>query len=349
MCLYPRLMPNPKYKANIKNGGIIPQYKDARVLAVPIGCGKCIECRKQKAREWQIRLIEDVKYKTNGVFVTLTFSNEALKELDKEIDKQIQGYERDNSIAKLAVKRFRERWRKRTGKSPRHWLITELGHNGTERIHLHGVIWTDEREYIEKQWGYGYTWIQKKDKNVGGAITTYITKYITKLDKKHKEYKSVILTSAGIGKGFVENDKIGYYRFRGEETNEQYLTKGMQKLGMPIYYRNKLWTEEEREQLWINNINKEIRYVLGTEVSTKETLENYYNMLTHARGTNERLGYGSDEENWSRIAYENGIRNLLRKEIIKKPKKDLVNQNKDSNIAIEITAITPYHKLKDVF
>ena len=160
MCLYPRLMPNPKYKANQKNGGIIPQYKDERTLIVPIGCGKCIECKKQKAREWQIRLTEDVKYKTNGVFVTLTFNNKTIRTLDKEIDKKIQGYERDNQIAIIAVKRFRERWRKRTGKSPRHWLITELGHQGTQRIHLHGIIWTDEREYIEKQWGYGYVWIQ---------------------------------------------------------------------------------------------------------------------------------------------------------------------------------------------
>ena len=29
-------------------------------------------------------------------------------------------------------------------KSVRHWLITELGHNGTENIHLHGIIWTNK-------------------------------------------------------------------------------------------------------------------------------------------------------------------------------------------------------------
>ena len=46
--------------------------------------------------------------------------------------------------------------RKRTKKSIRHWLVTELGHEGTERIHLHGIIFTEEPEIIETDWKYGY-------------------------------------------------------------------------------------------------------------------------------------------------------------------------------------------------
>ena len=54
MCLYPRLIKNPKYKENKKNGGVIPAFLDERVLAVPIGCGECIECRKQNEyRDWE--------------------------------------------------------------------------------------------------------------------------------------------------------------------------------------------------------------------------------------------------------------------------------------------------------
>ena len=79
MCLYPRLIKNPKYKKNKKNGGVIPAFLDERVLAVPIGCEECIECRKQKRRNWQVRLLEEVKERTDGIFVTLTFSNERFK------------------------------------------------------------------------------------------------------------------------------------------------------------------------------------------------------------------------------------------------------------------------------
>lgn len=350
MCLYPRLIKNNKYTPNIKNNGIVPTCKDDRMLLVPIGCGKCIECKKQKAREWIVRLGEDVKYNTNGVFVTLTFNDKALKELSNIILKEnkLQGYELDNAIAKLAVKRFRERWRKRTGKSPRHWLITELGHNGTERIHLHGIIWTDEREYIEKQWEYGYVWVQNKNKNVGGAITNYITKYITKTDTKHKEYKGIILTSAGIGKKFIENDKIGYYKYNEKETKEQYRTNQGIKKGMPVYYRNKLWTEQERENLWINRLNEEKRFILGKEISIKNGLEEYYRILHVARQTNKRLGYGDDEKNWTRIAYENSVRNTLKKNIKNKSQINLEIKNNSNTFDISKYE-TNYKQLKNVF
>ena len=52
---------------------------------VAIGCGVCMECMKQKANTWKVRLIEDLKEHTNGHFVTLTFSNEEYAKLQKEI------------------------------------------------------------------------------------------------------------------------------------------------------------------------------------------------------------------------------------------------------------------------
>jgi hypothetical protein len=143
MCLYPKLIKNRKYIANKKNGGNIPPVSDLRVLYVPAGCGKCIECKKQKSREWNVRLQEEIRQNRIGKFVTLTFSNESIKELANEI-KGLNGYNLDNEIATLATRRFLERWRKKYKKSVKHWLVTELGGNGTENIHLHGIIWTNE-------------------------------------------------------------------------------------------------------------------------------------------------------------------------------------------------------------
>lgn len=64
MCLYPRLIENKKYRANAKNGGKIPPITDQRTRYVPVGCGYCVECRKQNARQWQARLLEDIKENT---------------------------------------------------------------------------------------------------------------------------------------------------------------------------------------------------------------------------------------------------------------------------------------------
>ena len=82
MCLYPKLIQNRKYLKNKKNGGVIPPIKDKRVLMVPVGCGKCVECKKQKARNWQVRLQEDIRVNANSKFVTYTFTEHELQKLD---------------------------------------------------------------------------------------------------------------------------------------------------------------------------------------------------------------------------------------------------------------------------
>jgi hypothetical protein len=161
MCLYPRLIRNRKYTPNKKNGGIVPEVKDKRVLSVPVGCGKCMECRKQKSRQWQVRLQEDIRVNKNAKFVTFTFSERELQKLDNEI-KGLSGYDRDNEICRLAVRRFTERWRKKYKKTIRHWLVTELGSQNTERVHMHGLLWTDETNgVIEEKWQYGKIWLTR--------------------------------------------------------------------------------------------------------------------------------------------------------------------------------------------
>ena len=70
-------------------------------------------------------------------------------------------YELDNDIAKKAVRRFLDRWRKNHGHSPKHWLITELGNGRYEHMHIHGLIETDNKERITENWRYGFAHIGK--------------------------------------------------------------------------------------------------------------------------------------------------------------------------------------------
>ena len=137
MCLFPKLVKNPKYRVNRKNGGNVPYMTDSRVGYVPIGCGVCFECINKEATKWKIRLFEEIKRDETGKFVTLTFSDESLEELERDCDanERTHKYVKDNEIARLGVRRFLERWRKKHGKSVKHWLITELGTTNTERIH----------------------------------------------------------------------------------------------------------------------------------------------------------------------------------------------------------------------
>lgn len=321
MCLYPKLIENRRYKATKKNGGDIPPLplieingrlrSDERVLYVPVKCGKCMECRKQEARKWQVRLYEEIKQTKNGIFVTLTFSNESIKELGKLTE--MTGYNRDNEIATIGMRRFLERWRKKYKKSVRHWTITELGHNGTENIHLHGIIWTDkEPQEIRKIWKYGFVWLSTEHQGyVNDQTVNYIVKYVHKQDAKHKYYKPKILTSPGIGRNYINTINAESNKYKKNETNETYRNRQGYKMGLPIYYRNQIYTEEEKEKLWIEKLDKEERYVNGQKIDISVSEEQYYKAVLEARKLNNQLGYGNDEIDWERKKYEQQRRNMM--------------------------------------
>ncbi|AXH74338.1 MAG: replication initiator protein [Microviridae sp.] len=350
MCLYPRIIINRKYITNKKNGGIPPIAPDPRVKFVPVGCGKCVECKKQRSNNWRIRLMEETRSKRHGRFINMTFSEESLIELENDIQQQskiniqklneehnkktqwlpITGYELDNEIATLAVRRFLERYRKKYKKSIRHWLVTELGQNNTERLHIHGIIWTQDHEEeingkliirhdtkneIEQLWKYGN--VNPRDKNwennyCNERTVNYIVKYINKTDKKHKYYNPIILTSSGIGNQYIKRPDSNSNKYKNENTKETYTTRQGVKMGLPMYYRNKLYTDNQKEQLWLNKLNKEERWVIGIKVDTSKGEEDYNNVLKHAREVNKKLGYGNDKIRYEDKAAERQRRNLQR-------------------------------------
>lgn len=316
MCLYPRITKNKKYEPNKKNGGNVPVPLDMRVMATPIGCGECMECRKKEARKWGLRLQEDVRDYRNGKFITLTFSTEALKELTEKIeaDKKIYpkptGYKLDNAIAKKAIRLFNERWRKlKGGKAIRHWLITELGHGETEHLHLHGILYTDETyETIQSKWQYGHIWPKPNSKIktwVNERTVNYLIKYVKKTDPEHKYYKPIVLTSAGIGNNYTNRYDSKLNKFNENKTKETYTTRTGHEMSLPIYWRNKIYTDEEREKLWIQKIDKNERWVLGEKISVKDGYKEYYEALREAQKQNEKLGYGTGKNNWQQKEYEN--------------------------------------------
>ncbi len=317
MCLYPKLIKNRKYMSNKKNGGNIPPVKDMRTKLVPIGCGKCMECRKQKKREWQVRLHEEIKKnKIPAWFVTMTYSDQEIQKLDDEINKELKGYNRDNEIARLSIRRFTERWRKKYKKTVRHWLVTELGTNKTERLHIHGILWCKNKEDISRIWKYGGVYIGEY---VNEKTINYIVKYLNKADKIHKEYIPKMFVSQGIGNKYLKGSDIKRNKYKeNEETDETYRTINGLRLALPVYYRNYIYNEEEREKLWIEKLDKKERWVDGIKINIKENDKEYYIALKNARIKNRRLGYGNNEIDWNRKEYEQQRRNLKRMERVKK-------------------------------
>ena len=120
--------------------------------------------------------------------------------------KSVKGNE--NSIATLALRKFLERCRKKTGKSLKHWCVTELGED-RGRIHLHGIFFGENAaELAVEKWKYGYVFVGSF---VSERTINYISKYMLKDDLNNREFTGKVLTSAGMGKQYFER---GDWKFK---------------------------------------------------------------------------------------------------------------------------------------
>lgn len=313
MCLYPREIDNPKYKPNKKNKGIVPPCTDIRLLTIMIPCGKCMECHKTKGRQWATRLIHEIKDDPGAVMVTLTFNTEHLATLTSiAMEKGYTwGYALDNAVAKLAVRRFYDRWRKAYGgRTLKHWLITELGKGEHEHMHLHGLVWTDHPKDIADTWGYGFVHIGKY---VSQRTINYMMKYFLKLDDKHPNYKPIVLTSPGIGKGYIGSELAKFNGYNGKETKQFYVDRYGAKRTIPKYFRDKIYTEEQRERLRLDRMESPIKYIGGKSVNIVHNEQEYQRLYSAETQKNNRLGYKKSAQTTEKQIAENQVRGEVQK------------------------------------
>ena len=71
------------------------------------------------------------------------------------------------------------------------------------------------------------------------------------------------------------------------------------KLNLHIYYRNKIFTEEEREKLFLDKSEKGIVYILGIKIDLKTEDLRYSGVLVSERERCERL-YHDNPKDWDK-------------------------------------------------
>lgn len=333
MCLYPKRLINKKYTPNKKNGGVVPEppitgyndyghaIYDERVLMVNVPCGNCIECRKQKARNWQIRLNEEIKCHEYNYFMTLTFSPDGLKEiLDRTKMTEC------NAAAEYALRHCLERYRKKYGHSLKHWFVTELGHENTERIHMHGILLSDEPltfNKIERKqngimatwdfWKYGIVFVGDY---VNARSCNYIVKYMHKIDEDHKGFVGQVLASPGIGRAYTDKATNHLlHEYRPNNTIDYYRLNNGSKVKLPSYYKNKFINEDQKELIWREFMDKNKESIMGQNYEAKEAgNEVIGNIIHRAQETNKKLGYGDDSKEYRKREYNITKRMLVKAE-----------------------------------
>lgn len=215
----------------------------------PVPCGKCSLCRKRKASAWSFRLMQEYKNADNGYFITLTYDSNDLTNItitDKgfmALDRRhVQGF-----IKRLRTAHSRLRKEVKRFKSIRYYAAGEYG-GKTGRPHYHIIIFNIHKDLVEREWRRGGV-------HIGGlseASVGYTLKYISKQSQipKHKNDdrpKEFSLMSKGLGKGYLSNDIVQWHK--ADLLNRMYVNiAGGKKATMARYYKDRLYTQDEREK-----------------------------------------------------------------------------------------------------
>ena len=136
-------------KRNIK---ILPRRGDLSSMAqiesrfghghvIPLPCGKCLACRKSKAREWAVRsVLEATEYEDN-CFITLTYDDAFYAPSKNHLRSDLQNF----------FKRLRKDY------SFRYFACCEAG-SKNKRYHFHVLLFGIDldKDTLQKYWQFGF-------------------------------------------------------------------------------------------------------------------------------------------------------------------------------------------------
>lgn len=238
MCVLPVTIRNPKQ---------VMTAEDFKFIKVP--CGKCPECVKRKASNWFFRLSQELKVSTSAVFLTLTYS-------DEHLPRSFNGFP---TLEKKDFQKFLKKLRRRldaldVDHKIRYFACGEYGAR-FHRPHYHAIMFnlpkpmSERSELIEVIWSKGRTQIDP----VNDGSIKYVVGYVHKpfvpleghedIDDREPHFQ---LMSKGLGKNFLTDAQVKYQK---SKLNPYLVVQDGQKMAMPRYYKDKIFSDKEKEIL----------------------------------------------------------------------------------------------------
>lgn len=215
-------------------------------------CGKCPACRARRASAWSFRLMQEEKVAHSAYFLTLTYN-------EKNVPRTRNGFmEIHRRDLQLFFKRLRKmqsskRYCKKAGvpyiQQPlKYYAVGEYG-GRFKRPHYHVIMFNASAELIERAWTaghvhYGY---------VAGASVGYTMKYISKpskipIHRNDDRTPEFSLMSKGLGESYLTRNMISWHNV--VVTQRCYvLTSDGKKVAMPRYYRDRLYSKDEKKYI----------------------------------------------------------------------------------------------------
>lgn len=206
-----------------------------------VPCGKCIECKKRRASGWSFRLMQEDKRSTSALFITLTYAPEHVPITAKKY----------MTLRKEDYQKFMKRLRKRCDQKLKYYACGEYG-TDSWRPHYHAILYNASIDKVKESW-------MLDDKEIGyvdygtvtGASIGYVLKYISKpkrvpLHQNDDRLPEFSLMSKRLGANYMTDEMVAWHKMDLE--NRMYcVVEGGQKISMPRYYKDKMYSDDERE------------------------------------------------------------------------------------------------------
>lgn len=240
----------------LKSGGDIKH-------PVIVPCGRCIECRLERSRQWAVRCVHESQMHDEKCFITLTYS-----------DDHIPCGEKAYTLNPRDLQLFMKRLRKKYGEGIRFFACGEYG-DKYGRPHYHacifGLDFEDKKLYSERDgirlfdsasltslWSLG-------DCKVGDVTfesAAYVARYIMtkKIGRQARYYEDMgiepeftrMSRRPGIGASWYEKFKSDIY------PHDYTVIRGGIKTRPPKYYNNKYELDNPQQMEYIKNRRKEM-------------------------------------------------------------------------------------------
>lgn len=247
-CLKPVHIVNPHY-LKICNGDKRLAYDKFRMAVdykLVVGCGKCLLCKKAYQSKWRLRLNHEFMYGghdvANSWFCTFTIAESYYKLALVNPSKLIRDF--------LENYRYQVRKRYGKGKSILHWIVSERGEE-RGRLHFHGILFDSllPKSVVEDCWKFGFVAFKTLTIKRCGYVTKYITKGNSpKACQESIEHQPRVWCSSGIGKCYTELEETSHNHITSQGL-VPFIVKNNFVYGMPRYYKQKIFTDEQREIL----------------------------------------------------------------------------------------------------
>lgn len=262
-CERPYKIINPKYKnmseSELRHFAVAhfsPNLPRPPDYHIEVACGRCHSCQKKRAQHYRFRLQQEFLISSDSIFVTLSFDDNAIEEYKDNYNKP--------------VLQFLDALRKHYGKEFRHFFVFERG-DSTNRPHYHGILFNLRHidfYFCESVWNRGNGKIRRPDEDIIGfykkprgiiwleyirepeKCSSYLTKYITKEYDPSFNHPRLII-SKGLGQSFLTPEVVDGFK----KSLEPILWINGLPQSLPQYYKDKIYTKEDKLQMAINRFN----------------------------------------------------------------------------------------------